>query len=109
MHCTIYSHNLGFDRYLEIVKTHYPKANITTQNIEGNQIATIEIKGGLFSSSKSLQMSYRQRSNPSYFIPETDDSPLTRNIRGLYGFVASFPDPKHWHQIFVFTKNSNPQ
>lgn len=92
MHCTIYSHNLGFEKYLDIIKAHYPKANISTQNIEHNQVATIEIKGGLFSSSKILQLSYRQRNHPSYFIPEVDDSPLTQNLRGLYGFVASFPD-----------------
>lgn len=92
MHCTIYSHHLGFEKYIDIIQSHYPKANISTQNIEGNHLATIELKGGLFSSNKILQLSYRQRNNPSYFIPETDDSPLTRNIRGLYGFVASFPD-----------------
>jgi len=39
----------------------------------------------------SLIIRYRERSIPSYFIPQEDDSPLTTNLKGLYGFVDSLP------------------
>jgi hypothetical protein len=91
MICTIYSHHLGFDKITAIVKRNYPKGILTISKQDGFDIAELEIKGGLFSSSKKLRIAYRQRSKPSFQFPEVDDSPLTKNLKGLYGFVSSLP------------------
>jgi len=91
MVCTIYSHQLGFDKVQEIVQRIYPKGKITVSTQDDFDIIEVEIKGGLFSSTKKLKISYRQRAIPSYQIPEVDDSPLTANLKGLYGFVDSLP------------------
>lgn len=91
MICTIYSHHLVFDRIVEIVKSIFPGAAISVGTQDEFSIVDIEIKGGLFSSSKKMKVSYRQRIIPSYQLPEVDDSPLTRNLKGLYGFVSSLP------------------
>jgi hypothetical protein len=91
MICTIYSHHLGFEKILEIVQKNYPKWKLTVSNQGESKIAELEIKGGLFSFSKKIKISYRQRITPSYKIPKFDDSPLTANLKGLYGFVSSLP------------------
>jgi len=91
MVCTIYSHQLGFDKVQEIVQRIYPKGKITVSTQDDFDIIEVEIKGGLFSSTKKIKISYRQRAIPSYQIPEVDDSPLTANLKGLYGFVDSLP------------------
>jgi hypothetical protein len=91
MICTIYSHHLVFDRIVEIVKRTFSGAAISVGTQDEFSIADVEIKGGLFSSSKKMKVSYRQRTIPSYQLPEIDDSPLTRNLKGLYGFVSSLP------------------
>jgi len=91
MICTIYSHHLVFDRIVEIVNRTFSGAAVSVTTQDEFQIVNIEIKGGIFSSSKKLKVSYRQRIVPSYQLPEIDDSPLTRNLKGLYGFVSSLP------------------
>ncbi len=91
MICTIYSHNLGFDKIKEILKATYPKGVLTISKQDESNIAVMEIKGGLFSSSKKIKITYRERVKPSYQIPEVNDSPLTVNLKGLYGYVTSLP------------------
>jgi hypothetical protein len=89
--CTIYSHQVGFDKISGIIQRVYPNSSITFDTEDDFQILHMEIKGGLFRSSKKLKVAYRERAQPSYQIPETDDSPLTTNLKGLYGYVSSLP------------------
>ena len=91
MICTLYSHHLVFDRIVETLKETFSGAVISVGAQDEFRIVNVDIKGGLFSSSKKMKVSYRQRISPSYQLPETDDSPLTRNLKGLYGFVSSLP------------------
>ncbi|GAA3509570.1 hypothetical protein GCM10022393_22700 [Aquimarina addita] len=91
MICTIYSHQIGFDKITVILKESYPTASLTISTQQESQIATLEIKGGFFSTSSVLKIRYRQRKEPSYQIPEIDDCLLTTNLKGLYGFVNSMP------------------
>ncbi|OIV40174.1 DUF4272 domain-containing protein [Flavobacterium johnsoniae] len=87
MICTIYSHHLGLERIKEIFLSHVPKGSFSGDN----EFLEFEIKGGILNPSKKLRISYRERAVPSYKIPETDDSELTTNLKGLYGFVNSLP------------------
>jgi hypothetical protein len=87
MICTIYSHHLGLEKIKQIFLSHVPKGVFSTngENLE------FEVKGGVLSPSKKVTIFYRERAIPSYQIPEVDDSELTANLKGLYGFVNSLP------------------
>ncbi|KOP38204.1 DUF4272 domain-containing protein [Flavobacterium sp. WLB] len=87
MICTIYSHHLGIQKIKEIFLSHVPKGTFSATS----EFLDFEIKGGILSPSKTIRISYRQRAVPSYKIPELDDSDLTANLKGLYGFVNSLP------------------
>lgn len=89
MICTLYSHHIGFDTINEILKKSYPKAVFNIYNQNGFQFTEMETKDGFFGSGNKLTIQYRERKQPSYQIPETDDCPLTGNLRGLYGYVNS--------------------
>ena len=91
MICTIYSHHLGFDRIVEILKQKYPKSNLTLGKQDEFHRAELEIKGGLFSSASRLKVSYRQRQKPSYQLLQEDICPLSQNLKGLYGFISALP------------------
>lgn len=91
MICTIYSHNVGFDKIKEVILSHFPKGNILISKEDESDIIELEIKGGLLGSSKKIKISYRERLVPSCKIPEIDDSALTVNLKGLYGYVDSLP------------------
>ena len=85
MICTIYSHQIGLEKIKEIFLSHVPKG-VFSNNSENLEF---ELKDGILSPSKKITLFYRERAVPSYQIPETDDSELTANLKGLYGFVAS--------------------
>ena len=91
MICTIYSHLTGFDKITGILKIAFPKGILITRAEEEFQIAEMEVKGGLFGSSQKLRISYRQREVLSHQFPAIDDSPLTKNLKALYGYVHSLP------------------
>lgn len=91
MICTFYAHETGFDRIVNILRGLYPKANISTGANEGFQLIEMKLKTGLFGSFQKIDISYRQRNVLSYKLPEIDDSPLTANVKGLYGYVYSLP------------------
>ncbi|KQO20574.1 hypothetical protein ASF10_15975 [Flavobacterium sp. Leaf82] len=92
MICTIYSHQLGLERIKEIIQSNIPNVKFSgSKDDDGSDILELEIKGGILSSSQKLVISYRERAVPSYQIPEIDDSDLTANLKGLYGFVDSLP------------------
>jgi len=87
MTCTIYSHHLGLEKIKQIFLSHVPKGVFSNngENLE------FEVKGGILSPSKKVTIFYRERAVPSYQIPQIDDSELTANLKGLYGFVDSLP------------------
>ena len=91
MICTIYSHNVGFDTIKELILSSFPKGNAVISNQDGFDIIDLKIKGGILGSSKKIKISYRERLKPSYQIPEINDSALTANLKGLYGYVDSLP------------------
>jgi len=91
MICTIYSHNVGFDTIKELILSSFPKGNAVISTQDEFDIIDLEIKGGILGSSKKIKISYRERLKPSYQIPEIDDSALTANLKGLYGYVDSLP------------------
>ncbi|MEO8534909.1 MAG: DUF4272 domain-containing protein [Flavobacterium sp.] len=91
MICTLYSHHIGFDKIIAILKKRYPKAEFKIENENEFQNVEIETKGGFLSSATKLKIIYRERNEPSYQISEIDDSPLTSNLKGLYGYVNSLP------------------
>ncbi len=96
MICTIYSHYLVFDRIIAILQEVVPDAEIKTAKQDGGSIIEVVMKDksskfSLFKKTSKLTITYRERTVPSYEIPESDDSPLTANLRGMYGFVHSLP------------------
>lgn len=92
MICTIYSHQLGLEKIKEIIQSNIPAVKFSgSKDDDGSDILELEIKEGILSSSQKLVISYRERAMPSYQIPEIDDSALTANLKGLYGFVDSLP------------------
>jgi len=91
MICTIYSHNIGFDKILDIVRRIYPSGKLDINSEDEFQVVTIEIKGGFFKSSKKIKIPYRQCNGHLPQITDSDESPLAINIRGLYRYVSSLP------------------
>ncbi len=87
MICTIYSHHLGLEKIKQIFLSHVPKGVFSTNG----ESLEFEVKGGILSPSKKVTIFYRERAIPSYQIPQIDDSELTANLKGLYGFVDSLP------------------
>ncbi|MBE8727240.1 DUF4272 domain-containing protein [Flavobacterium hungaricum] len=91
MICTLYSHQIGFEKIVETIQSTYPKAAVEISTQAESQTAEVEIKGGFLSSGSKFTIQYRQREEPSYQIPDTDNCSLTGNLRGLYGYVDSLP------------------
>lgn len=86
-HCTLYSHTLAFNTVLELVKSHFPNALCHVDDNEGGKTVQVQFKGKLFKSTRQMNLSYRERAQPSYKI-ESIDSPLTQNLSGMLGFVS---------------------
>lgn len=91
--CTIYSHQLAFDKVIEIVKKSLPKARLDMQDNGLQKSLTATIKGGLFTKKKTLTINYRQRQNPSYNLDQVDCG-LTKNLAGMVNFIQSIPAQK---------------
>jgi hypothetical protein len=89
--CTVYSHHAGFDSIINTVKKIYPKGMLSFEQEEESRVAHLHVKGGLFRPAKKLKIAYRERAQPSYQLPDANDSPLTANLKGLYGYVSSLP------------------
>ena len=88
--CVIYSHQLKFDKIIEIVKAKLPKAKIETFDSEDGRHLKATQKGGLFGKTKTLKVNYRQRLNPSYKLDKIECG-LTQNLSGMVNFIQSFP------------------
>lgn len=91
MTCTIYSHQSGFENIKETILLNFPKGNISLSKEDESDIIELEIKETASTPSKKIKILYRERVEPSYQIPEINDSALTANLKGLYGFVYSLP------------------
>lgn len=88
--CAIYSHSTDFDRVVQIIKSHLPKAKIELNDGGIQKSLSATIKGGLFSKKKTLTINCRQRKNPSYKLDNVE-CPLTQNLAGMAQFVQSLP------------------
>jgi hypothetical protein len=88
--CTIYSHNLEFEKVVQIVKSNLPKAKVeyTDGGMQKSLVATI--KGGFFGKTKTLKINYRERKNPSYKLEQVECG-LTQNLAGMVNFIQSLP------------------
>ncbi len=88
--CTIYSHKIEFEKVVQIIKSHLPKAKVEFKDggIRKSIIATI--KGGLFGKNKTLKINYRERENPSYKLDHVECG-LTQNLAGMVNFIQSLP------------------
>jgi len=89
MICTLYSHKLGFEKLVDILKTSIPNSVLRFSKLGGSDVIEVEVKAGFFSSSSKLKISYRERIHPDYKIHTNETCPLTENLKGLYGFVRS--------------------
>lgn len=89
-YCTFYSHLTGLEPILHDLKHCFPKGEIRVEVEEENQFIYVTLPGGLFGGKKQIQISYRQRALPTYFLRDVD-SPLTHNLLGMQGFVQSLP------------------
>lgn len=104
MICTFYSHQIGFKTILEIIKNTIPKAKIETKTENESTIAEITLKENLLKPAKKIRITYRERKEPSYQIPQISDSLLTDNLKGLYGYVSSLPTRNEAIKVFFLQK-----
>lgn len=88
--CTIYSHNLEFEKVVQIIKSNLPKAKVEFNNGGMQKSLTATIKGGFFGKSKILKINYRERKNPSYKLEQVECG-LTQNLSGMVNFIQSLP------------------
>jgi len=88
--CTIYSHNLEFDKVVQIVKSNLPKAKVEFNDGGMQKSLVATIKGGFFGKSKILKINYRERKNPSYKLDQVECG-LTQNLAGMANFIQSIP------------------
>lgn len=89
-YCTVYSHQVSYDRVIEVVKKVFPKGDFIFEVQQDFKIIYIELRGGLFRSSKKLKINYRERVHPSFELTHAECS-LTHNLMGMLGFVSAIP------------------
>ena len=104
MICSFYSHETGFDKIVNIVTGILSKGKPAFSKDGESDVLEMEIKGGLFSSASSLRIQYRQKETPSWKFEPNDNSPITNNLRGLYGFVAQLPSSNEQVKNFFLQK-----
>jgi len=88
--CTVYSHNLEFEKVVQIVQSNLPSAKIEYDDGGMQKSLVATIKGGLFGKSKTLKINYRERKNPSYKLEQVECG-LTQNLAGMVNFIQSLP------------------
>jgi hypothetical protein len=86
-YCTIYAHELGYDTLMTQLKAFFPNATVEVSEEEGQKLVAVAVRKGLLGTEKKFQLSYRERTKPSYQINEID-SPLTQSLAGMHNFVA---------------------
>lgn len=88
MICTIYSHETGFETLVEELKAKFPTGKFSFDNQDEFQIVKVDLKGGFFSSSKSIKVAYRMRKIPGYTL-QGFECPLVANLLGMAGLIHS--------------------
>jgi len=88
--CTIYSHELEFEKVLQIVKSNLPKAKIEFNDGGMQKSLVATLNGGFFGKTKTLKINYRERKNPSYKLEQVECG-LTQNLAGMVSFIQSLP------------------
>lgn len=88
--CTIYSHNLEFEKVVQIVKSNLPNAKVEYNDGGAQKSLVATIKGGFFGKTKSLKINYRERKNPFYKLEKVECG-LTKNLAGMVNFIQSLP------------------
>ncbi|WP_127127009.1 DUF4272 domain-containing protein [Pseudoflavitalea rhizosphaerae] len=91
MVCTLYAHYTGFDKIEKTIQEFFPGSKLSVAKDGESNVLECEVRGGLFRPSGKLTISYREKAIPSYKFAENDQSSLTNNLRGLYGYVRSLP------------------
>ncbi|PKB44162.1 uncharacterized protein DUF4272 [Cellulophaga sp. RHA19] len=89
MICTVYTHKIGVDKIVEVLKKSISNVSVNTTGNSSKVVA--ETKGGLFGKGSKLLINYRERLQPDYQIHATEDCPLNENLKGLYGYINSLP------------------
>ncbi|MEL6557539.1 MAG: DUF4272 domain-containing protein [Bacteroidota bacterium] len=89
-HCTFYNHHLVYDQIVRVVNEHLPHADKDFSENSESKIIKIKQKGGLFGKSRTLEIKYRERTNPSYHLNSVN-CPLEQNLFGMLEFVGSIP------------------
>ncbi|MEP0211577.1 MAG: DUF4272 domain-containing protein [Cellulophaga sp.] len=92
MICTVYTHKIGVDKIVEVLKKSISNVSVNTTGNSSKVVA--ETKGGLFGKGSKLLINYRERLQPDYQIHATEDCPLNENLKGLYGYINSLPTNK---------------
>lgn len=88
--CTIYSHNLEFEKVVQIVKSNLANAKVEYNDGGMQKSLVATIKGGFFGKTKTLKINYRERKNPSYKLEQVECG-LTQNLAGMVKFIQSLP------------------
>lgn len=89
-YCTVYSHQVSYDKVIEVIKKVFPKGEFRYEVQQDFKIIYIELRGGLFRSSKKLKINYRERVHPSFELTHAECS-LTHKLIGMLGFVSAIP------------------
>lgn len=79
---SFYSHYLGTETIVDLLKKYYPHAEFQSEEGDGN----IRISA----KTSHIQINYRQRKQPSYQLSDKK-TPFLNNLRGLYGFITQIP------------------
>jgi len=85
---SLYSHYLGFDKVVDIIRQEMPKAKLEVSDSGTSLTATSP--GGLLGKSKTLKINYRQRKNPSYKLDKIECA-VTQQLAGLVGYIQKMP------------------
>lgn len=100
---TLYSHKTGFDDIVEKVKAAFPQHTVFTGKEDDSRILELDIKGGFLSPAKKLKISYRERATLSFNL-DTVDCPVSRQMSGMFNYVASLPASNERVQSMLLQK-----
>lgn len=88
--CTLYSHQLGFDKIEPIIQQFLPKAILNRQDNSEQKSLWVQSKKGLLSRKYTVTFTCRERLSPSYQLTGAT-CPLTQNLIGMTAFVQALP------------------
>jgi hypothetical protein len=86
----LYSHYTDFEKILELVKESFPGNEMQVKEEENSKNIHLKLKGGMFSSSKNLKISFRSRITPGAGLGKAECA-VSRQLFGMYNYVAALP------------------